>query len=148
MADPMSGSLRPHRAARAEARLHALIERRLRARGWTPRVVPYVGYGTDRWVRVLARVLLAPPTARPGDDADGRGWRRFLSASAAGVPVTIQVGEHRHVVTSARDGYIDVRLESDLQPGWNTVRLSTEDADPVDEPVSIVGPCSAVWLTW
>jgi hypothetical protein len=93
MADPMSGSLRPHRAARAEERLHAMIEHRLRARGWTPRVVPYVGYGTDRWVRVLARVLLAPPTSRPGEDADGRGWRRFLSASAAGVPVTIQVGE-------------------------------------------------------
>jgi phosphatidate phosphatase APP1 len=146
MADPMSGSLRPHRAARAEARLHAMIDRRLRARGWTPRVVPYVGYGTDRWVRVLARVLLAPPTSRPGEEADGRGWRRFLSASAAGVPVTIQVGERRHVVSSVRDGYIDVRLESDLQPGWNTVRLSTEDAEPVDEQVRIVGPSDGLGL--
>ena len=146
MADPMSGSLRPHRAARAEARLHALIDRRLRARGWTPRVVPYVGYGTDRWVRVLARVVLAPPTSRHGEDADGRGWRRFLSASAAGVPVTIQVGEHRHVVTSVRDGYLDVRLESDLQPGWNTVRLATEGAEPVDEPVRVVGPSDGLGL--
>lgn len=146
MADPMSGSLRPHRAARAEARLHAMIDDRLRARGWTPRVVPYVGYGTDRWVRVLARVLLAPPSTHPGEDADGRGWRRFLSASAAGVAVTIQVGEHRHVVTSVRDGYIDVRLESDLQPGWNTVRLSTEDGEPVDEQVHIVGPGDGLGL--
>lgn len=140
MADPMSGSLRPHLAARAEELLHATLDRGLRARGWTPRVVPYVGYGADDWVRIMARVLLSPSSASRDDDRDGRGWRRFLTASAADVPVTIEVGGRVHVVTSARDGYLDLRLESDLEPGWNTVRLSTEDADPVEAPVRIVAP--------
>ena len=140
MADPMSGSLRPHLASRVEAQLHAAIDLGLRARGWTPKVVPYVGYGTGGWVRVLARVLLTPPSTRHNEDNDGRGWRRFLTASAADIPVTIRVGERTHVVTSARDGYLDVRLDSDLEPGWSTVQLSTEGADPVDAPVRIVGP--------
>jgi phosphatidate phosphatase APP1 len=139
MADPMSGSLRPHVASRVEAQLHRILDRGLRARGWTPKVVPYVGYGTDGWVRVLARVLLTPASTRRYEDDDGRGWRRFLTASAADIPVTIRVGERVHVVTSARDGYLDLRLDSDLEPGWHTVQLSTEDAHPVDAPVRIVG---------
>ncbi|MGI8700852.1 MAG: App1 family protein [Nocardioidaceae bacterium] len=138
MVEALDNSVRPHRAARVEARLHAGLGRRLRARGWTPQVVPYVGYGADGWVRVLARVLLAPPGSRRVEVEDGRGWRRFFCASAADVPVTIQLGEQTHVVTSVRDGYVDVRLESDLEPGWNTARLATDDADPVDVPVRIV----------
>jgi phosphatidate phosphatase APP1 len=39
-----------------------------------------------------------------------------------------------------------VRLESDLEPGWNTVRISTEDAKPVDAPVRIVAPGPGVGL--
>lgn len=140
MADALNNSLWPHHAARAEARLHAMLGRRLRAKKWVPRVVPYVGYGTDGWVRVLARVLLTPPGSCRGGDGDGRGWRRFFCASAADVPVTVQLGEQTHVVTSVRDGYVDVRLESDLEPGWNTARLSTDDADLVDAPIRIVAP--------
>ena len=47
-----------------EDRLHAAAERWLRRRGWRPRVVPFTGYGTEGWVRVLARVLLRPPDQR------------------------------------------------------------------------------------
>lgn len=140
MADGLIDTVRPHRAARAEAQLHAMLDRRLRARGWTPRVVPYVGYGAEGWVRLLARVLLTPPGWRHGREEDGRGWRRFFCASAANEPVTIQLGEQTHRVTSVRDGYIDVRLDSDLAPGWNTARASTGDASPVDVPVRIVAP--------
>jgi phosphatidate phosphatase APP1 len=146
MSDPMSGSQRPHVAARAEALLHTTLNRGLRARGWTPAVTPYAGYGGEGWVRVLARVLLEPPTSRPGADHDRRGWRRFVTASAAGTALTIQVGDEVHEVTSAQDGYVDVRLESDLEPGWNTVRISTEDAKPVDAPVRIVAPGPGVGL--
>lgn len=140
MADALTHSLRPHHASRAEERLHAMLDRRLRAQGWTSRVVPYVGYGADGWVRVLARVLLAPPGGRGGRDEDGRGWRRFFCAAAADVPVKVQLGEHTHVVTSVRGGYVDVRLQSNLKPGWNTARMSTDDAAPVDVQVRIVAP--------
>jgi phosphatidate phosphatase APP1 len=140
MADALPDSSRPHRAARVEARLHAALERRLRARGWTPRVVPYVGYGADGWVRVLARVLVTPQGWRPEGDDDDRGWRRFLCAPAGDVPVTVELGEDTHVVTSVRDGYVDVRLDSDLPPGWQTARLHVGSGEPVDAPVRIVAP--------
>jgi phosphatidate phosphatase APP1 len=140
MADGLIDTRRPHGAARAEARLHSMLDRRLRSRGWTPRVVPYVGYGAQGWVRVLARVLLAPPGQPDEREDDGRGWRRFVCASVADEEVTIRVAERTHRVTSVRDGYVDVRLDSDLEPGWNVVRLSVGDASPVDVPVRIVAP--------
>jgi len=61
MTDATGSAAGPHRAARLEARIHRQVERRLRARGWSPSVVPYVGYGGPGWARVLARVLLTPP---------------------------------------------------------------------------------------
>ncbi|MFA6298457.1 MAG: phosphatase domain-containing protein [Nocardioides sp.] len=138
----------PHRAARVEERIHALVERRLHAQGWTPRVVPYVGYGGSGWVRVLARVLLMPPGSPRSVRTDGRGWRRFVSASASGVPVTVTVGGHTHVVPSTRDGYVDVRLEvaDALEPGWTHALLSVADAEPVEAPLRIVGPATTLGL--
>jgi phosphatidate phosphatase APP1 len=136
----------PHRAARVEARLHGVLESALQGRGWVPRVVPHVGYGTTSWVRVLARVLLAPPGgARAGQGGTGvpsglRGWRRFVSASAVGVPVTITVGGRVHEVTSDRDGYVDVRLPAALEPGWHTVTVRVGDTDEAAASVRVVGP--------
>ena len=86
---------RLHRVARIEDRWHNLLERWLRRRGWSPRVIAYTGYGADGWVRVMARVLLAPPDTRAGELRLGRGWRRFFSASASGVTVTVDVGDRR-----------------------------------------------------
>jgi phosphatidate phosphatase APP1 len=103
-------------------------------------VVPYVGYGAWGWVRVLARVMFTSPRWRPDRDEDGRGWRRFLCASAAGVAVHVQAGDRSHVVASMRDGYIDVRLPADLEPGWTSVRLLVEGSAPVEAPVRIVPP--------
>ncbi|WP_134740570.1 phosphatase domain-containing protein [Nocardioides sp. 503] len=128
-----------HHAARIEDRLHGLLEARLVARGWTPHLTPYVGYGGAGWVRVLARVLLAPPRTPREARPERRGWRRFTSVSADGIEVTVQVGEATHVVTSGRDGYVDVRLPCDLPPGWGSVELSVGDTPPVTAPVRIVG---------
>jgi phosphatidate phosphatase APP1 len=103
-------------------------------------VVPFVGYGAKGWVRVLARVMLTSPGWRPDRDVDGRGWRRFLCASAAGITVHVQAGDRSHVVTSGRDGYVDVSLPADLEPGWTSVRLRVEGSGPVEAPVRIVAP--------
>ncbi len=134
------GSLRPHAAARAEALLHGVLDRRLRSRGWVPRVVPYVAYGAAGWTRVLARVLLSSPTAGRQGPEDGRGWRRFVTASASGVRVTVTLGEHQHVVTSDSGGYVDVRLESALPPGWHTASICTDGSPAVDLSVRTVAP--------
>ena len=81
---------RAHRAARLEKRIRAFMEPRRRRRGWLPAVVPHLGYGGDGWARVLARVVLVPPGWSAAAREDGRGWRRFLTTSAPGVPVTVR----------------------------------------------------------
>ena len=143
-----------HRAKRLEAGLHRVIERNLQWRGWVPRLVPSIGYGTDEWVRVFVRVLLAPPGSPPprlGDATSGfppdqRGWRRFVSATAVGVPVTVTVAGTAHEVHSDRDGYLDIRLPARLEPGWQTVSVALEDAVDVPVPVRIVGPDTRLGL--
>ncbi|HEX7805042.1 MAG TPA: hypothetical protein VF413_02660, partial [Cellulomonas sp.] len=52
-------SSRPHRAARLEYAFDSRLAAFLQRRGWTARIEPYVGYGSQGWVRVLGRVVLA-----------------------------------------------------------------------------------------
>jgi phosphatidate phosphatase APP1 len=131
---------RIHRSAQVEDGVNALIERLLRRRAWRARVLPYTGYGTDGWVRVLARVLLTPPGTRRRDMETGRGWRRFLSAPAPGVTVTVIVGDRVHEVVTGRGGYIDATVRADLEPGWSRVRLSAEGSPITEAPVQVVAP--------
>ena len=133
-----------HRAARVEDRVHAGIERWLRRRGWRPRVLPYRGYGGDGWVRVLARVLLAPPDTGSRDLRLGRGFRRFLTATAADIEVTVSAGSRTHRVLSGRGGYLDVVLESDLGPGWSDVTMTVDGAEAVPAAVRVVAADTAV----
>ncbi len=136
----------PHRAARFERRVRGVVAQQLASRGWTPRVVPFTGYGADGWVRVLARVLLTPPGTPRAARTDGRGWRRFVSTSAAGVPVSIEVAGRTHTVTSGPDGYLDTRLDADLAPGWSSASLRVGDAPPVTAPLRVVGPGTTLGL--
>lgn len=127
-----------HVAGRIEERLHARLERRLRGRGWAEDVVPYVGYGSDGWVRVLGRVHLRPPLTSPVPLADARGWRHYTVPSAAGVAVRIRVGEVSLSVASRAKGYIDERVSVRLPAGWATATLSVDGREPVTAPVRIV----------
>lgn len=117
-----------------------MLERWLRHRGWVPRVLPYAGYATTTQARVLARVLLAPPGTEERELRLGRGWRRFFTASAADVPVSVAIGDRVHQVCSGRGGYIDTVLDADLDAGWAEARLRVEGAAEVSAPVRVVGP--------
>ena len=136
------------RVSRVEDRLHAVLEDSLQGRGWVPRVVPYVGYGAPGWIRVLARVVLIPSGGdrpRPADVAAGapldvRGWRRFVSASAPRVAVTVTIGDRTHSVESDREGYLDVRLSAELDPGWHRITLEVDGRPPVRAEIRVVGP--------
>ena len=133
-----------HRAARLEDRAHAVLERWLRRRGWEPRVVAYPGYGlaggpgAPGWVRILARVLLAPGDTRTLDLQLGRGWRRFLTAFVAGDSLTVEVGGRRHEVRSDRSGYVDAVVAADLAPGWTEATLTASGSTPVPAPLRVV----------
>jgi phosphatidate phosphatase APP1 len=138
---------RLHRAARIEDAVHRAIERRLRPRGWVPTIVPYTGYGSPGWVRVLCRVLLTRrqrPSDRPPEKI--RGWRSFTSLPDKYATVVIDAGGHRHETQADRSGFVDVVVQADLAPGWQTVRLSTTDADPVEAPIRVVDPAARLGI--
>ncbi|WP_338123927.1 App1 family protein [Cellulomonas iranensis] len=145
---------RPHLAARLEDRFDAALAGVLRRRGWTVRIVGFVGYGTAGRVRVLARTLLASPQVHERDlpDAGGaaqagerpapsvRGWRSFFTASVAGAPVEVTVGGRTHRLTTDRGGYLDAVVEADLAPGWHDVTLTSIDDARTTARVVVVGP--------
>lgn len=130
-------------AARLEDRVQVAVNRWLRARGWTTRVLPYTGYGTGDWARVLARVVLAPPGTSQAEVAGPRGWRRFFAATAADVALTVTVGGRRHEVRSERGGYVDTVLDADLPPGWAAATVVADGAPAgspaVRLPIRVVG---------
>ena len=136
----------PHRSVRIEARVHAVVERNLRSRGWSPRVFAHTGYAGTTWARVLGRVLLVPPGGPRQAREDRRGWRRFVTTSAGDIPVTVRIGAETHVVTSGHDGYLDVLLPAELEPGWATALLSVGDAEPVAATLRVVGPTTRVGM--
>ncbi|CAN5272622.1 DUF2183 domain-containing protein [soil metagenome] len=132
-----------HLAARIEDRLHDFRERRARKHGQTPTIIPYTGYGSPGWVRVLGRVLLTKPSS---DGASRykkiRGWRSFTSVSVNDVVVTVRIGSVDAQVITDRGGVVDARVKIDLTPGWHHIVLSTEGADEVEAPVHIVDPAT------
>ena len=125
-----SPAVRLHRAARVEDALHEIVERRLRQRGWHPVITAYTGYGAPGWARVMARVVLS--RRRPGDlrRDKTRGWRAFTTSPVHNATVRIQVGDQIHETKTDRSGYVDCRVTGDLDPGWASVRLSAEGAEP------------------
>ncbi len=129
-----------HRAARVEDAVHEFIGSRLRQRGWRDTIVPYTGYGTSSWVRVMARVLLRKPELRPEGVHAVRGWRSFATLHVTDEIVVIEVGDRRHEVRTDRGGYVDAVVEADLEPGWRSVRLHRAGAEPVEAPVRILSP--------
>ena len=135
-----------HWVGRLERQVRAGVNPRLQDKGWRPRVVPFVGYGTTDWVRVGARVLLVPPSVPRSGPRDHRGWRRFMTVSVPGLPVTVEIGGETHVVVSGPDGYVDVRVECDLEPGWSSARIHVGDEPPVEAPVRVVGPGTTTGL--
>lgn len=137
----------PHWAARAEDRLHNFRKRRALARGQVPTIIPYTGYGSSTWIRVLGRVLLAKPPradkeAKRKRDSSIRGWRSFTSVPVNDVVVTITVDGSEHRVQADRGGVIDEVVNVELEPGWHTVTLATEGAEPTQAPLFVVPPDS------
>ena len=120
--------------------MHRVVGPRLRRRGWHVAVVPYTGYGAPGWVRVMARVLLTrlPPSHKRA--AKLRGWRSFTTIPVKNALVVIDVGGQRREARTDRTGFIDCVVEGDLAPGWSSVRMGTDGAEPVEAPIRIVDP--------
>lgn len=127
------------------ARWQRFRRRRRRLAGDEPTILSFTGYGSTSWVRVFARVVLAP-----GEEfVDGRrlapviqdgvrGWRNFISPPIAFAAVEIEVSGLRHRARADRNGVVDAHIPATLQPGWTTVRIHVDGGDPTRTDVIIV----------
>ncbi len=138
---------RRHVAARVDDVFNAVRNRLFRRRGWLPRIVPYAGYGSTRRIRVLARVLLAPPMTGPRPDADTvaanqqatRGWRRFLTTPMPGVEVDLDADGRTYRLVADRRGYVDATIDAALDPGWHDLPVRVRRGRPTRLRVLVVG---------
>ncbi|MGW8568070.1 App1 family protein [Isoptericola sp. NPDC055881] len=141
---------RPHLAALLEDRWCAVAGAFLRRRGWVPRLLPYTGYGTPLGVRVLARVLLVPPSHATGPlapelAAERRPLRSYLTMPAPGEPVRVTVGGADVTVKTDRAGYVDALVsppeDAPLPAGRHDVVLTAERSGAeATGQVVVVGP--------
>jgi len=143
-----------HRAARIEDRFHAYREKRARKRGYVVTVVPYPGYGSTEWVRVLSRVLLTR-NPRPGSRAarkmkkrseSVRGWRSFVAVPVNDVSVTITINSISTVVKADRGGVVDVQIPMKLSPGMHTVSIQADGSEVTESTIHVISPKVTVGL--
>lgn len=144
---------RPRFAARFEDRIHRARAKRVIKRGKTPSVIPYIGYGTTEWVRVLGRVLyLRPNTSehsrfRPDVEEVSRvrGWRTFTSLYVPYQKVTILVDDVPVTeVVADRGGVVDSIVPVSLSPGWHTVTMQAGDGEVSHAPVQVMEPHATI----
>jgi phosphatidate phosphatase APP1 len=127
-----------HWLARIEDAMHRLRLRRGLRRGLVPTVIPFTGYGTTEWVRVLGRVVLRKPGTPPTDRFTSiRGWRSFVSIPVSGALVDVTVDGTRTSISSDRGGVLDAGIPARLTAGWTVVTMSIA-GDVVDAPVFVV----------
>lgn len=136
--------------------------------GWYGRVDPYVGYGTERYSRLICRTVYAPEHSQPGARIRGI-WgmlaipapHRAVRVAIDGVPLTsMQVGSSEvydkpgsvqstpsELVSSDDAGYLDLVAEHRLTPGIHRVSYQVACRKPVtanlftipsDSPIGII----------
>lgn len=142
-----------HVAARWEDSFHRRLTPILKARGWRPRTIPYIGYGGERFLRVLGRVVLGrrieaeshvdrAVTAEELAEAvfGQRGWRSYITAPVGYLPVTVHIDGVEHHTKTDRSGYIDVEIrDHGLAPGWHDITIAARAARPENARVYVVG---------
>src|SRR5689334_16349370 len=104
---------------RIDSAVREFREQRARRRGRVPLVVPYTGYGSTSWVRVLGRVLITTQLPSESPPESFRGWRSFTGIPIDGAPVRVEIGDTVHHVVADSGGVIDVRVAVELKPGWH-----------------------------
>lgn len=142
---------RPRFAARTEDWLHGRRAKRVRKSGKVPDVIPYLGYGSTDWVRVLGRVLFLKPATREHSrlraDVEQvqrvRGWRSFTSVHVPHHPVKVSIdGELVTEVLTDRGGVVDAMVPVALSPGWHTITLQTAEGEPANTRIHVLDPAA------
>lgn len=144
---------RPHAAALIEDAWNSRMNNVLAGRGWTPRAVGQIGYGSADFVRVLGRVLLVKDPDAVIDEPDDifldgdkpprrvRGWRAFMTAQLMNHPVVITIRDQEFEAVADRSGYVDATLTGHgLEPGWHEITITPRGGVTGQAMVQIIDP--------
>lgn len=127
--------------------------------GWTPRVAPYVGYGTTQYVRLICRTVLGMRHLAPTGTVS-LGIRNMLMIPAPHIRVkakiddtpilTAQIGSSEafepvggtdelssRSIFSDSQGYLDLIAKRELTPGEHEVTYKVAGRKPVKAPVYV-----------
>lgn len=101
--------------------------------GWSPRVLPYRGFGTEKQIRVLARLVEDRGVLSPNLE---RGWwggvrasfHRFNTAELPTEPVELRLGDVTCDAVSDPEGFVDHvwELPEPLAAGWHRVEIQVK----------------------
>lgn len=128
-----------------EDRVQALRTSFARSRGHSEQIIPFAGYGSTTWVRVLARVVLVRTRRTPrGKLKKIRGWRSFLGVPVAHARVRVSINGQSFSVTADRGGVIDEVIALALSPGWHGLKLRTESSETTRAKVLVVSDTARV----
>ena len=142
---------RPHAAAVLEDAYNERKSGLLRSRGWSTRIVPLTGYGSESQLRVFARVIMTrgeqddpeEPTHAArlrAVELETRGWRAFFTTPAIDEVVTIRINERITTARTDRGGFIDLTVRGHgLTPGWHRIFVGSPNAQTIDVPVLVIG---------
>lgn len=131
------------------AKVSAAVGRKI---GWTSRVLPYAGYGTEEFSRLICRTLYSPVSHE--EVVATRGWRTIFMVPAADTKVriaiddiplkTVQVGSSTafdavdsnraisgELMASDERGYLDLITEQSLDSGVHNVSYEVEGRKPI-----------------
>ncbi|KQP01963.1 ACP synthase [Leifsonia sp. Leaf264] len=132
--------------------VHTRRETWARKHGRVPLIIPFAGYGSTQWTRVLCRVMLQKPVPVPSDPptrADRkrakrserlRGWRSFVSVPLNGAMVSITIDGRTTEVRADRGGVVDAVIPIALEPGWHVATIETPGGVAVEAPTQIIAP--------
>ncbi|MBR4399515.1 MAG: DUF2183 domain-containing protein [Aeriscardovia sp.] len=128
---------------------------------WTPRVVPYIGYGTEKYSRIICRLVRSPRGYVPAK-MGVKGIRAAFMVPAPHVPVkididnspleSVQIGtsykwdevdpkknQNASQAVSDSHGYLDLITEGKVSPGIHKVTYKVKGRKPVLAPLYTEG---------
>lgn len=129
-----------HRPARIDQAILSWRADWVKRHGYRPAVIAYTGYGSPRWVRVLARVLYSRRgVVFRGDPTGVRGWRSFTRVPVADAEVDVELNGVHHTVHADHGGVVDVVVEQEMAPGRHTITMSAGGSPPVTADIFVLG---------
>ncbi len=141
MSETSHAPTKPHRALRVGHAIMGWRARRAREAGYQATVIPYTGYGSTTWLRVLGRVMLTRDGKRTAMEPTGaRGWRSFTSVPVQQAEVQVEVNGTTTTIQADRSGILDQLIDVDLTPGWHRIGLSAEGSEASPAHVYVVDP--------